>query len=109
MSGPGGGGPTPSPGEMPDCAKVNHKTSLASPDPDVVQGLSVGDILDMQLQDSDGPILVLDKGGQVAGSIVSNLTARLIHCMNDGFEYVAIVQKVDGGRCDVQIRSKGQR
>lgn len=105
MSGHGGGGTGGGePGPVPSCESLTAKVPLNSPDPKVIGALKPQDILQVRLQKAGGPVLVVTKTGKVAGSITSTLLARLIRCIEQGFEYEAVVLSVKGAMCEVQIR-----
>jgi hypothetical protein len=99
--GPYGGGPS---GPVVDC-KIIEKTILNSPNKAVLGQLKVGDDLDVLLQ-ANNVLVAQPKSGPPAGSLTPARLADLIDCMTRGFKYRAIVQKISGGRCDVEIRPK---
>jgi uncharacterized membrane protein YeaQ/YmgE (transglycosylase-associated protein family) len=102
-----GGGPTPRPpGNGSDCAKLHEQTTLNSVDPNVLSTIKKDDILTIHAQSPRGPLVVLNQSGGVVGSITSASLAKILDCINDGFEYVAIVQSVKGGQVIVLIRPK---
>ena len=114
MSGPGGGGlsgsgDVPGPGGF-DCALVSERTILNSPDPAVLAGLKVDDVLTVTLLDRSGRRLLaaVAADGRTAGSLTLPLLPRLLECMDQGFQYVAIVVEISGGRCIVHIRPRGR-
>jgi hypothetical protein len=104
MSGSGGGGGG-STDRAVDCATVKFSTVLASPVPEVIAELQISDVLELSLRGTTPPIIqALDPAGRVAGAIaVSNVT-RLIECIRQGYEYVAIVASVNGGEVKVTVR-----
>lgn len=104
--GGGGGGLSPSSGV--DCARLVIRTTLNSPDPKVVGKLKKGDQLSIEVQGTRGPVVVKNSAGQVAGSITAQQLLDLIKCIDDGYEYVAIVREVAGGKVDVEIRPKSK-
>ena len=111
-SGGGGGGASSGGGAggaagTVDCTNIFQETTLASPVPEVLQRLIVNQILNLQMQPPRGPLLAVTDQGETAGSITTTLLARLITCINDGHQYVAIVRAVNGGKCDVEIRHAG--
>jgi hypothetical protein len=112
MSGSGGssggaGGSGDSGGD--DCASILEITSLASPVPDVLKTLKQGDLLDLKPKTKTGPLQAFTSKGKIAGSVTSGSAVRMINCIEKGFAFVAIVNLIDGGKCEVTIRSKSQR
>jgi len=106
MSGQPSGPPSSRGGET-NCASLIEETVLNSPNPKVVEKLRVGDVLELHLQKTGKAVaLYAMRGAEAAGSITSSLLSKIIDCINDGFEYVAVVQKVSGGACRIQIRPK---
>jgi len=96
-SGPGGGVVAAS------CETLSGLTQLNSPQPNVVQQLSVGDNLDLILQ---ATIVEAHFNGNAAGTITWTLLARLIECMDEGYSYIAQVRSINGGIVQVHIRAE---
>lgn len=108
MSGGGSGregvGPPPSDGPT-DCGALDFETNLTGPDPDVVEGLEEGDVLDVSLLTTDGRRRVVAlRDGDIAGAIVTHLTP-LLRCLQEGFEFTASVVELDGGNVRVRVRA----
>ncbi|HVX00129.1 MAG TPA: hypothetical protein VHA52_06830 [Candidatus Babeliaceae bacterium] len=87
----------------PDCADLVLRTQLASPDPAVIADLGVGDILTVHLLNAVGPLQALTVDNQIAGAILTANPARLINCINSGYEFQARVLSINGGECQVSI------
>lgn len=114
MSGGGGGGDSNDEwrsklgggvGGKDKCALV-ELTVLNSPVAAVVSGLSVGDILNVELETSPrNRIVVRDvKTGGVAGAITSPRLVDFIECIQGGYAYEAEVKSITGGRVEIEIR-----
>jgi len=91
MSGidPTDGGTPPPQG---DCQSLVIDTQISSPKADVIAGISVGDLLDVALNnDTDIVVVVVLFNGQVAGGITAPLLPRLRECMGQGAIYRARV------------------
>jgi hypothetical protein len=86
-----------------NCADIVLRTQLASPDPEVIEELGIGDILNIRLSSATGPLQAVTIDGIVAGAILSSNPALLINCINEGYEYIAKVLSVNGGDCQVSI------
>jgi hypothetical protein len=106
--GGGGGGGGPSPPSGIDCARLVIRTPLNSPNQSVVAKLKKNDQLSIEVQGARGPVVAKDSSGQIAGSITAQSLLDLIRCINDGYEYIAIVRDVSGGKVDVEIRPKSK-
>ncbi len=114
MSGGSGGGGaddwrTPSGTGPPDSARcmIVEQTVLSSPVPAVVAVVSVGQVLDVLLETTPRKRLVVQTtGGAVAGAITSARLVDFIECIEAGFDYVAEVLAVNGGRVDIEVRRK---
>jgi hypothetical protein len=105
--GGGGGGPA-TPDAQVDCTSLIFRTNLNSPDPAVVSELNRRDVLQVSPKTPQGPIEVIANAGKVAGSITAAQMMRLLQCINDGFEYVAVVLSISGGRVEVEVRPKSK-
>ena len=107
--GSGGGGTGGGQGGSggPNCADIFERTTLASPVPGVLQELQPSQRLLLNLEAARGPLMAVTEQGTAAGSITSPSLARIINCINNGFQFVAIVIAVRGGKCDVEVRPAG--
>jgi hypothetical protein len=105
MSGGGGGGYGPGGGGEPvSCDIVVEGVILQNVDEDTLNGIELGDELEITLEGSS-PIAI-DEDGFV-GSILYPDVARLIRCMREGYDYIAHVTDLDENeeRCVVTIRN----
>lgn len=108
MSGPGGssggGGP-----EIPetDCTRISEKTVLNSPVPDVVSSLTKGEALNVKVLNGTSLVAVTEDG-DIAGALTPPLLPRIVECIEEGFEYVAIVLSVSGGECRVHVKLRSK-
>lgn len=103
MSGSGGGSWTTPTGDS--CERLTSETALTSPDRAVISQLSVGTMLNVEVDNSGArPVVRAAYQGQVAGSITSSIIQRLVECIGDGYQYVAEVLSVQGGTCRVRVR-----
>jgi hypothetical protein len=108
MSGSGGGDGGGGGGESGfSCSTLRYKTTLNSPVPTVITYLKPKDILNLeQRKKPDGPLYAVAKG-HVAGTIAGAMLIQLLKCIEDGFEYEAVVIKVVGGNVEVEVRPRG--
>ncbi len=97
----GGGGGTD--GDDDPCNFVD-RAPLNSPQPDVISGLNLGDILDVVLNTS-GPLPVLEvhAAGRKAGALTHRNHVRIIRCIEAGRAYHAVVIGKVGGAVEVRI------
>lgn len=110
MSGPSGGGGGDGPGpeiQEIDCTRISERTVLNSPDPEVVSSLTKGDVLDVKVQNGMSLVAVTEDG-EIAGALTPPLLPRIVECIEEGFEYVAIVLNVSGGECRVHIKLRSE-
>ncbi len=97
-SGGGGGG-----GEDP-CA-ISQDAPINSPNPAVIGGLSVGDVLDVVLGGA-APRQILEvrtPAGVVAGSLTHRGHLEIVRCIGSGNVYQAEVIQKSGGAVVVRI------
>lgn len=103
--GNGGGGPI-TPDDALDCAKLFDRTVLNSPDAKVLKSIKIGDRLGITVS-SSRVIQAVTEAGEIAGSITSMRMLQFIECIEKGFNYIAVVKGLTGGRCEVEIRPEG--
>ena len=98
----GGEMPRPMQGKGDACLNLVIIINLASVDTEVLKMVNVGDILPVEAQAADGPVVVM-KDGEVLGSVVSSKLMQLLNCMNGGTEYEAEILKIEEAICQVKI------
>ena len=104
MSGNGGGGGNYGGGSPSfDCNSLVMNTQLASPIPAVIATLVKGDVLDVVLVSTTGPVQAVTSAGVVAGAILTTGIGQLIQCISDGHQFIAKVLDIKGGNCQVLI------
>ncbi len=84
------------------CTDLVIKTNLSSVDANVLQGVKERDVLPVVAEGVDGPVRVL-ADGKVLGTVLSSLLLELLNCINGGTEYEAVVENIDGAKCQVRI------
>lgn len=92
----GGGSP------VDPCDTLAFRTTLNSPEGDVVDDLEMTEELDVSLDD-EGAVVARRRTGQVAGSITANV-ADLLRCLDRGRSFVAIVRSIEGGAVTVDVQ-----
>lgn len=88
-----------------DCSNVSFTTTLASPNPLVVSGLVIAEILDVN-KGADNSLHVYDGNGKLVGALLTTHRNKIIECIDNGFEFIAIVKSINGGNCTVLVRAK---
>lgn len=86
-----------------DPCDITEDTTLNSPDRTVLVTLRDGDPLVIELQEGR---LRAKRGDRIAGSVTSARHAQILHCMQQGREYMAVVLSIDRGACRVRIQPK---
>lgn len=87
------------------CEDVAFSTKLASPNPDVVKSLKIGDFLEV-LSDHPNGLRVYTKDGDLVGSLLTTFRNRLGTCLAQGYRYVGKVIKLSGGSCEIYVTAK---
>ena len=87
------------------CGNLAFESTLDSPEPAVVEQLAIGTELSLVLVDDEGVPLVEARtdDDQTAGTITDELP-DLLPCLEAGWEYLAVVERIDGGLIEVRIR-----
>jgi len=105
MSGSGGGGGNTSVEPVMNCASISFNTDINSPHEEALEGLKARDKLDVVLSNNT-VVVVRQDTGDTLGSVNWSSIARLIECLRDGFEYVAVVRDIQDGLIKVHISAK---
>lgn len=88
-----------------DCSNVSFTTALASPNPLVVSGLVIGELLDVN-KDTDNSLRVYNLNGELAGALLTAHRDKIIECIDNGFEFMAIVKSIKGANCTVLVKAE---
>lgn len=102
MSGSGGGGYEPPQSAKFDCDTGIITTSVSSVDLDILSSQNIGDILQVELSETE-TVILLDGNGEILGSIIHTNTADLIECIKRGNEYEAAITSINTPTCRVKI------
>lgn len=104
MSGGGGGGGGGGGPDYGPCEELKFDAQLTSPQPAVVQTLSVGEILQIDIVSIKGQqILQVLKDTQPVGGLIGGDAARLRECILAGHEFNATVISINGGQVRVHV------
>ncbi len=101
IGGGGGGG-----GGQVTCETLIVRTALNSPTPEVLPQLREGAVLSIEVRGRS--LVAVTASGEIAGSITSTMMAKILECIKQGYSYVALVKKISGGHCDVEIRPRNK-
>ncbi len=97
-TGGGGGGGTVA------CELLVQETQLSSPKANVIQGLKVGEVLQVEVKkEGDLRLVQVMRKGQLAGGLTSPEVGQLRECLFKGFEYDATVIAVSDGQVRVRV------
>lgn len=103
MSGSSGGGGASPDYESP-CDTLRFEAQLTSPQPAVVSTLKPGELLDIEVVNMKGQLVVqVLKSGQAAGGLAGPDATRLRNCIEKGHEYKAKVLTINGGQVRVFV------
>ncbi|MCW4452165.1 hypothetical protein OK344_08080 [Kaistella sp. BT6-1-3] len=102
MSGSGGGGYVPPQSAKFDCNTGIINTSVSSVDLTVLSSQNIGDILQVELSETE-TVVLSDGNGEILGSIIHTNTADLIECIKSGNEYEAVITSINTPSCRVKI------
>ena len=105
MGGSGSSGWHPTAPSSP-CERVAFRTVIASPQPAVVLTLKAGDVLDVKLQTTPNYAVIAELAGKLVGALTGTHVNALISCLQNGFNYIATVVSVVGGKCTVDVSLK---
>ena len=86
------------------CQGLRLERNLVGPVPGVADALRVGDRLDLALH--DGPpvvVVVVDEQQRQAGAIIP--TGRLLECLQQGVQFLAVVKNVRGGAIWLEVQA----
>jgi hypothetical protein len=101
-SGGGGGGGIGS----DDPCSIDEVTSLNSVSPAALRATRPGTVLEVSFVSGPPQRLVAqDSTGQIVGSITSRSMLQIIECIQGGRQYVAEVLAIQGGSCQVRVKS----
>jgi hypothetical protein len=105
MSGSGGGGFSGGFDEADPCDALFIETQLSSPKEQVIEKITLGDVLSIMVQETAGiSVVVALYQGEVAGGIAAPQIQRLRECMAHGTLYDATVTGKNDGQVRVRIR-----
>lgn len=93
-------------GDESACPGPPFETVLASPFPDVVAQLEVGDLLDVvAIEEPVRGVVAQTLDGEVVGAVTRDIRF-LRGCLNEGCGYEADVLRIAGGSVSVLIRGR---
>ena len=88
-----------------DGCDLSELTILSSPNQAVIETLTVDNVLTIELIEQIPQRLVAKTGdNMIAGTITSKKMPTIAACIREGFQYVAVVLSIDGGRVEVRVQ-----
>ena len=96
--------PPTGPGGPDNCQGISIPTTLASPNTAALASVNPGDRLPIIINGGVRALVVVNKSGQICGSIVVE-PARLIACIESGVDFVARVLSINGAQCAVNVQN----
>lgn len=87
-----------------DSCVLHFNTVLASPDPAEVAALSIGDVLNILIQDAPPAVTACAPDGRIVGGITQE-ALRLRTCIQQGYAYEAEILSISGGAVQVQVHN----
>jgi hypothetical protein len=105
MSGSGGGGYGGGfVSTAPSCENLVINTQISSPKMQVIQGITVGTVLEVVIElASTVSVVVVKHKGHIAGGVASPNVQRLRECIQQGTVYQAQVIAVNGPQVNIRI------
>lgn len=79
-------------------------TDLSAIDQDILDGINVGDVFPVVLQENRP--CVVDFDGRIIGSILNQLADRLEDCIEAGYKYRAEILEIEDGDCEVEVLNR---
>jgi hypothetical protein len=104
----GGGGGFGSSDSGTDCQKLRFGATLQSPQPDAVEAIVIGEVLDVVLVGGAGttPVIEVQRSdGTTVGALIDHVT-ELLRCLQDDFQFVAEVLEISGGAVRVSVHAR---
>ena len=96
--------PTQPDGDGDPCDIV-HRAPLNSPQPAVIETISVGEVLSINLNlDGARPVLEVVAPSGVAGALTHRGHLTIIECIQSGRDYNAVVLSKSGGMVEVRVQ-----
>ncbi|QHG89195.1 hypothetical protein ACCQ13_16485 [Xanthomonas sp. NCPPB 1638] len=90
----------------PSCENLVINTQISSPKMQVIQGIAVGEILDVAVEPAGNvAVVVVKHQGKVAGGVASPNVQQLRECIQQGTAYQAKVTAVNGPQVSIRIKA----
>jgi len=102
MSGSGGGISPSFKNEELLCEDISFSTKLATPNPEVLFTLKIGDLLEILSEPPSG-LRAYTKDGELAGSLLTTFRNKLVTCLAQKHRYIGKVTKLSGGSCEIYV------
>jgi hypothetical protein len=91
------------------CQKAYRGVRLSSPKDLVLSKLKVGDLLNLEVREQRGSLVLyaVTESKEDAGTVISTSAVQIIRCIQAGYLYFAIVKVLNGANCTLEIRMQG--
>lgn len=87
-----------------DCSNLSRSTHILSPTMSFFSSQSIGNTLNVNLDEDETVFLVNNRNEQVGGLNPTWIT-ELIDCLKKGKEFEAVISKIEGALISVNIKS----
>lgn len=106
----GGDNPLPPGNGAPNCASIIEQVPLNSPKAEVISKLKVGNVLKLEVHVEGGRniLIAVNSKGEKAGTITTASSITIINCIQNGFDFIAVVISIDRGDCMLEIRPESR-
>ena len=87
------------------CAELRFTAVLQSLQPDAVEGLSAGEVLEVALRAGSPPVIEVRTAEQTLVGALIQRVPELLRCLQQEFRYVAEVISIEGGHVRVEVHA----
>jgi len=88
------------------CEDLIFSTNITTPEENLFSSLEIEDVLDVKLTDNNKAVGLFNKNGIVIGSIVDPEVLKLIKCLKDGKNFIAVIKEIQDAYIEVLISYK---
>ncbi|MFX4235384.1 hypothetical protein ACOL3F_05510 [Aliarcobacter butzleri] len=88
------------------CEDLVISTNITTPEENLFNPLKIEDELDVKLTDGNKAVGLFNKDGMLIGSIVDPDVLKLIKCLKDGKNFIAIIKEKQEAYIEVFIYNK---
>ena len=88
------------------CEDLIFSTNITTPEENLFNDLKIEEVLDVKLTDNNKAVGLFNKNGIVIGSIVDPEVLKLIKCLKDGKNFIAVIKEIQDAYIEVLISYK---